>query len=623
MSLRLILLVSFVNIASAGTLPDSVMAAAPGVPVNHSFSRPHDAAVKHIDLELKVDFERKVISGKASLFFQNKTESDKLYLDTRGLIIKRVTLGPKNQKTSFRLGDPAVLLGQPLIIDILPDTKLVNVWYETSAGADALQWLTPAQTDGGRMPFLFTQSQAILARTWVPCQDNPEVRMTYRAKVKVPAGMLALMSAQNPKQKSRNGVYEFYMPQPIPSYLLALAVGDIEFRRISDRCGVYAEPGVVDTAAWEFADLDSIMTATERLYGPYRWQRYDVIVLPPSFPMGGMENPRFTFATPTLLAGDRSLVSTITHELAHSWSGNLVTNATWNDFWLNEGITSYIERRITEKVYGREQSEMEAFLALQDLRNEIADELGSTSPDTRLHPDYTGRNLDDAVTSIPYEKGYLFLRSLEEAVGRDRWDAFLRRYFDTFAFQTMTTEKFVSYLHEQLIRGDSSLIAKVNIDEWVYKPGLPASIPVIKAEAFTRTEKLAKSFLNGLWPSQQIPVKWTTQEAQYFLRSLPKPLTLAQIKELDTQFKFTVSGNAEILQEWFPHIIAARYADAYPSLEKFLMRVGRLKYLKILYTALVQSPEGLEFARRVYAKARPGYHSVTSSGLDGIVKWKE
>ncbi len=620
MIVRLFAVVMFVNTAFSLAQVDSLTVTRP---VNHSFSRPNETVVKHIELDLRVDFDKKVISGAASLFFQNKTQSNTLYLDTRGLIIKRVTLGAKNQKTGFRLGPALPLLGQPLIIDILPGTKLVNVWYETSTGADALLWLTPAQTAGGKLPFMFTQSQAILARTWVPCQDNPEVRMTYRARIKVPTGMLALMSAQNPTRKSSNGIYEFYMAQPIPTYLLALAVGDIEFRKISERCGVYAEPGVVDTAAWEFADMDSMMSTAERLYGQYRWQRFDVIVLPPSFPMGGMENPRLTFVTPTLLTGDRSLVSTIAHELAHSWSGNLVTNATWNDFWLNEGMTTYIERRITEKVYGREQSEMEAYLALQDLRKEIATELGPTSPDTRLKPDYTGRNLDDAVTAIPYEKGYLFLRSLEEAVGRERWDAFLRKYFDTFAFQTMTTETFTSYLNQQLIKNDSSLMASVNVDEWVYKPGLPASIPIITAEAFIRTEELAKSFLDGTWPSHPALIKWTTQEAQLFLRDLPKPLSRKQIKELDGQFKFTEGGNSEILQEWFPHAIASNHAEAYPALEKFLTRVGRLKYLKIMYAALVQTPEGLAFAQRVYAKARPGYHSITATGLDGIVKWKE
>lgn len=623
MVLRLIFIAVVVNIASSFAQVDSLAPPASVQPENHSFARPAEASVKHLDLDLTVDFARKVISGKASLFFQNKTNTDKLYLDTRGLVIKRVTLGPKNQKTGFRLSDPVRYLGQALIVDVLPETKQVNVWYETVAGTDALQWLSPEQTAGREMPFLFTQSQEILARTWVPCQDNPEVRMTYRAKVRVRSGMLALMSAQNPTKKSPNGVYEFFMPQPIPSYLLALAAGDIEFRKISERCGVYAEPTVVDTAAWEFADMESMMSAAENLYGPYRWQRYDVIVLPPSFPMGGMENPRLTFATPTLLAGDRSLVSTIAHELAHSWSGNLVTNATWNDLWLNEGVTTYIERRITEKVYGRKQSEMEAQLALQDLKREIVDELGPTSPDTRLHPDYTGRDPDDATTTVPYEKGYLFLCTLEEAVGRERWDAFLRGYFDKFAFQTMTTERFISYLNEQLIKGDTSLAAKVRIDEWVYKPGLPSSIPTIHVEAFKTVENLAESFIDGTWPARPMPIKWSTQETQHFLRSLPKPLTLEQIAALDKEFKFTETGNSEVLQEWFPHVIAAKYIEAYPSLEKFLLRVGRLKYLKPLYTALAKTPEGLEFAQRVYGRARLGYHAITTGALDGIVKWKE
>jgi leukotriene-A4 hydrolase len=618
--MRLFLLVVFVNTVSTAAQPDSLATSAPDSVVNHSFARPNEAAVKHLDLDLKVDFQNKVISGKARLFFQNKTNTDKLYLDTRGLVIKRVTLGSKDQKTNFRLGEPFHHLGQPLIIDILPETKSVNVWYETSSGGGALQWLEPQQTSDGTMPFLFTQSQPILARTWIPCQDNPAVRMTYRAKLKVPVGMLAVMSAQNPVKKSPNGVYRFYMPQPIPSYLLALAAGNIEFKKISSRCGVYAEPGVVDKAAWEFADVESMMVATERLYGSYRWQRYDVIVLPPSFPMGGMENPRLTFATPTVLTGDRSLVSLIVHELAHSWSGNLVTNETWNDIWLNEGVTTYIEQRVVEAVYGRKQSEMHALLAVQDLKRAIEVELGPTNPDTRLRPDFTGRDLQNVMNGVSYGKGYLFLRTLEESVGRDRWDTFLRGYFDRFAFQTMTTEKFVSYLNEELIKGDSLLLAKVRLDDWINKPGFPSSIPAIRSDIFTNVEAIAKSFVEGTWHAQSMATKWSTQEIQHFLRSLPRRLTIQQMSELDSAYQFTGSRNGEILVEWFLHTIRSGYTRAYPSLETFLINVGRLKYLGPLYLELTKTPEGNERARRIYAKARPGYHSITVGKLDAILK---
>lgn len=588
----------------------------------YSFSRPDEAIVRHLELNLRVDFERKILSGNVSVFFQNKTQTDKLYLDTRGLVIKRVTLGPHNQRTIYRVGDPVTNLGQPLVIDIQPDTKLVNIWYETSSGSDALQWLHPSQTAGGRKPFLYTQSEPIHARDWVPCQDDPRIRVTYRARIKVPPGMLALMSAENPKKNSSNGLYEFYMPQPIPSYLLALAVGDLEFRQISERCGVYADPAIADTAVWEFADIDSMLTTAEQLYGPYRWQRYDVLVLPPGFPLGGMENPRLTFATPTLLAGDRSLVSVIAHELGHSWAGNLVTNATWNDIWLNEGMATYIERRIIEAVYGRNQSEMEALIGIQDLKNEMA-KAGSTNADTRLRPDYGGRNLDEQTSDIPYEKGYLFLCTLEGAVGRQRWDFFLRGYFDAFAFQSMTTTKFLSYLNERLFNGDTTFDSRLHINEWVYGSGLPPSIPRFSATAFVRAESLAKAFIEGDRLARPTPLQWSTQALQQFLRSLPNRLTVQQMRILDSTFGFSATGNSEILQDWFLHVIASQYSVAYPSLEKFLMRVGRLKYLQSIYGELAKTPEGMEFAKQVYAKARHGYHPIAIQAIDLILKWNE
>ncbi|HCV41982.1 MAG TPA: aminopeptidase, partial [Bacteroidetes bacterium] len=566
------------------------------------------------------DFTKKVLAGKASLFFQNKTNTDKLVLDTRGLIIKRVTLGTKNQKTTFRLGEPLRQLGQALLIDILPETKLVNIWYESSPGAGALQWFDPQQTTSKTMPFLYTQSQPILARTWIPCQDNPGVRMTYRARIRVPIGMLAVMSAQNPVRKSPTGVYDFYMPQPIPSYLMALAVGDIEFRKIGERSGVYAEPEVVEKAAWEFADVESMMVATEHLYGPYRWQRYDVMVLPQSFPLGGMENPRLTFATPTILAGDRSLVSLITHELAHSWAGNLVTNATWNDIWLSEGIATYIEQRVVEAVFGHKESEMQASSLFEDLKKEMDFELGPTNPDTRLRPDFADRNLEDVMNGVPYGKGYLFLRALEETVGRERWDNFLRKYFDTFAFQSMTTDGFVSYLNGHLLKNDSLLAVRVPIEEWLYKPGLPASYPKVNLEVFGDVEAIAKSFLDGSWTARPTTIKWSAQELQHFLLVLPRPLTLAQMRELDSNFTFTASKNSEILKEWFLHAISSGYAGAFPALENFLVTVGRLKYLRPLYTELARTPEGVVRAQRIYENARPGYHPIAVRQLDRLLR---
>ncbi len=586
----------------------------------HSFANHDQVVVRHLALDLAVDFSAKKLSGKAILRIENLAAVDTLILDTRDLNIERVTREQPEQQAGFRLGPVTEHLGQSLAIAITPKTTFVTVYYSTKPQAAALQWLEPPQTAGGKSPFLLTQSQSILARTWVPCQDNPAVRMTYSAHIKTPPGMLALMSAENKPDKNPEGEYEFSMPQPIPSYLLALAVGDIAFKPISDRCGVYAEPNLVDRAAWEFADTEKMIAAAEQLYGPYRWGRYDMIVLPPSFPFGGMENPRLTFLTPTVIAGDRSLVSVVAHELAHSWSGNLVTNASWGDFWLNEGFTVYFERRILESVYGEKYSEMQALLGFQDLVKNVA-ELGDTSADTRLSLNLIGRDPDDAVNDIAYEKGYMFLRKIEETVGREQWDTFLKSYFNTHAFKSMTTAKFISILRDSVIKGNKKFEDDIQIDTWVYGTGIPKNHPVVTSDAFAEVEKQVQSWIAGTKPSQLATSGWTTQEWMHFMRKLPKPMMKQQMESLDKGFRFTQSGNAEILDEWFLHAIWNNYEQAYPAMEKFLTSVGRRKFLKPLYTEMAKTPEGLALAKQIYAKARPGYHAVSVRTIDDILKW--
>jgi leukotriene-A4 hydrolase len=397
------------------TSPDN-QEATPMVKDPHSFSKPNDAKVTHLSWKAIVNFDTKTIQATASWKIEVKKGTDVIIFDTKDLTIKNVTLD-NNQSTEHTLGDNDPILGKALFVRIEPDTKIVNIEYETSPTAEAVQWLSPQQTAGKQYPFLFTQSQAILARSWVPTQDSPGIRFTYDADVTVPKDLLALMSASNPQQKNDSGTYHFEMKQPISSYLLALAAGDVSFKAISERSGIYAEPSVVDKAAWEFADMEKMIAGAEELYGPYQWERYDVIVLPPSFPFGGMENPRLTFATPTVLAGDRSLTSLIAHELAHSWSGNLVTNATWNDFWLNEGFTVYFETRIMEKLYGRDHAEMLASLNMQDLKDEVQSlKEANNMADSKLRLSLEGRSPDDGVTDIAYNKGYYFLRSIEESI---------------------------------------------------------------------------------------------------------------------------------------------------------------------------------------------------------------
>jgi leukotriene A-4 hydrolase/aminopeptidase len=585
----------------------------------HSFSKPTEAKVNHLNWKAKVDFETKIISAVASWKIEAQKEADVIILDTKGLNIQEVTLD-NNLPTEFKLSDDDRILGKALAVLIKPGTKTINIRYETSPDAEALQWLTPQQTAGKKFPFMFTQSQAILARSWVPCQDSPGVRFTYTAEVTVPKDLLALMSASNPKEKNDTGVYRFEMKQPIPSYLLALAIGDVEFKPVSDRAGIYAEPPVLDKAAWEFADLEKMIAGAEELYGSYQWERYDVIVLPPSFPFGGMENPRLTFATPTILAGDRSLTSLIAHELAHSWSGNLVTNATWNDFWLNEGFTVYFENRIMEKLYGKDYAEMLASLNLQDLKDEVKslNEM-NLSADTKLLLNLEGRNPDEGVTDIAYNKGYFFLRSIEEKYGREKFDAFVKDYFKENAFHSMDTEGFKSFIKKYYQDKFDIKLEDGLFDAWITTEGLPQSMPDPKSTRFKQVDELLAGWKTEKSLDESVSKDWSTHEWLHFLKNLPETLSAQQMRALDDFGGFTTSGNAEITAAWGVIAIRNNYEKMYPKIESFLIQTGRRKFLSPLYTEMVKTEEGKRRAKAIYQKARPNYHFVAVNTFDKLL----
>jgi len=581
---------------------------------SHSYSMPNEVAVKHLTLDLNVDFENRILEGKA-LYNLERNQGNNFILDLDGIEIASVTDGA-GQELEYKIvaGNE---MGDALHISLQDNTKEVSVSYKTSSNASALLWLNPEQTLGKTDPFLFTQGQAILTRSWIPIQDTPSLRITYDAKITVPEGLLAIMSATNPQDLNDSSTYSFRMDQPIPPYLMALAVGNLKFASLGDRSGVYAEPAILDEAAYEFADVEKMIDAAEDLYGPYRWERYDILVLPPSFPFGGMENPRLTFATPTIIAGDRSLTSLIAHELAHSWSGNLVTNATWNDFWLNEGFTVYFEKRIMEAIYGKDYAEMLNELGQQDLMHTI-NELGENSADTKLKLNLDDRNPDDGMTDIAYEKGYLFLRSLEEAVGRERFDQFLRNYFDQNAFKTMTTEKFIEYLDKNLL---AELETKPDIESWIYESGLPENYPHPQSTLFDKVDSTRASWENEEIKASELAVSnWSTHEWLHFLRGL-NDLDESKMAELDAAFGFTNSGNSEIAAEWFELAIKNDYEEAYPKMKEFLVRVGRRKFLKPLYTELAKDPDDLSWAKEVYKDARPNYHSVSTETIDKILNW--
>ncbi len=591
----------------------------------HSYANPGEVRVRHVDLDLRVDFDRRILAGSATLLVErDDPAAAELRLDTRALDVFFVDAADVHEAwspTSFEMGAADPILGSPLTVTLPRGADRVRIAYATRPEASGLQWLTPTQTAGKRRPFLFSQSQAIHARSWIPIQDTPQVRLTYGAVVHTPADLVAVMGAAGNTTGARGGEYRFAMPQPIPSYLMAIAVGDIAFAPLGPRTGVYAEPSILAAAAAEFADTERMMEAAERLYGPYRWDRYDLLVLPPSFPFGGMENPRLTFATPTVLAGDKSLVALVAHELAHSWSGNLVTNATWSDFWLNEGFTTYIERRIVEEVYGAETAAMEAELGRQDLDDEIA---RLPDSDEILHIDLSGRDPDDGATRLPYEKGALFLRFLEGLYGRTRFDEFLRGYFGRFAFQSITTSTFVEYLRANLLAGDGARAAAVALDDWIEQPGLPAVAPRPASEALRRVAAGAAEWSAGRRGAIDLPWgTWSTHERLQFLRHIQPPIPAARMEELDAALGLTRSGNAEIAFQWLLMGIREGYSRSEARLDEFLVSIGRRKFIKPLYEELLKTPRGRERALEIYRRARPGYHPIAVETIDRILGWRE
>jgi len=583
----------------------------------HSLSNPESVIVTHISLDLDIDFDQRVMRGTAKLDYKKIDDNAKtLVLDTKDLKITGVSDNGAPVEFSLLAGDS--FLGSALEISLPETGSSVLIDYSTSPQASGVQWLTPAQTAGGKHPFLFTQAQATHARSFIPLQDSPQVRVTYDATIRTPKDLLAVMSASNDPDTKRDGVYEFSMPQAIPSYLIALAVGDLEFKAMGERTGVYAEPSLLDAAAAEFEDTESMLIATEKTYGPYSWDRYDLLILPPSFPFGGMENPRLSFITPTVIAGDKSLVSLIAHELAHSWSGNATSNATWRDLWLNEGFTTYLTYRIMEIVYGTDRFNMEAVLGYQDLEANLET---LDANDQILAIDLRGRDPDDVFSNIPYEKGALFLRELEHKVGRDNFDSFLKNYFKEFAFQSITTDQFTEYLDRTLLVEYADKLDRERINEWIFKAGIPDAAPKPSSDAFSIIDTARAQWLAGELAATSIDTQnWTVHEWLYFLNNLPEALSSEQLSSLDSAFDLTNSKNNEIAHSWLLMSVKNWYKPAMPRLYDYLTSIGRNKLVKPLYRELSKTEEGKALARKAFAEAKPSYHPLTVKANQGFVE---
>ncbi len=681
----------------------------------HSYANDREFVIKHIDLHLKVNFTDKTIEGwveydlvHAYLLDNRKpgsvppyhfnpiTGNHILLLDHRDMDVlgvygggaydkKTGTLKSKAKKLTYSVGvgtADSLLFGKPLEIEVPRSQSKIVIHYKTRPSAGALQWLSPAQTYDQTHPFLFSQSQAILARTWIPLQDKPSVRFTYSAQVKVvcaaaggadcigaPDGSFAninptdfnvVMSAVklgNPEGDLilNNKVHRFQQKKPIPSYLMAIAVGSFGYKSLGKNTGVYAEHKLLDKAVWEFADLQKMVDAASDMFGEYAWGDYNVLVLPPSFPFGGMENPVVTFATPTIIAGDRSLVSLLAHELAHSWSGNLVTNRTWDDFWLNEGFTVYVESRIMERLYGADYADMLRVLGKGELDKTLGWMMKESPDDSHLRLHLGDRDPDEGLTDIAYEKGRFFLMMLEQLYGRKAFDELLNHHFKRYAFGTVTTDLFLADLkafHEKNAQ-TLGVMSWANFEPlvaaWIDGGGLPApgvgGFPKLESKAFQRVEQQVSKFLvsgEPLHSGYSVPCDasvidttgFTAHHWLHLLRQLhtrgdgsPGRLSRDEMAGLDARFGFTQTQNAEIACDWFVLAIQCDYRPAYQAMHDFLLKVGRRKFLMPIYEALLAQyvvrdgkyepafAQGKEMATEIFLQAEPGYHSVAARSL--------
>ena len=568
-------------------------------------TQPHQ---RHLSWAAEVDFTGRALRATAILRFDRG--GGPVDLDTRGLEIQSVQ-APDGAPLLFELGPAETILGQRLRVELAAGVETCVIRYRTGADASALQWLEQEQTAGGKAPFLYSQCQAIHARSVVPLQDTPRLRITYDAALTIPAGLRALMAAGAVGREvdGARAVERYRMNEPIPPYLFAFAVGDLDSRDLGPRSRVWAEPSIVERAAREFVGVDGMLTSAEALFGPYSWGRFDLLVLPPSFPYGGMENPRLTFLTPTLLTGDRSLVNVVAHELSHSWTGNLVTNASAEDFWLNEGFTVFAERRILEVLEGPEMVALHAAVGRQALDEAVAN-FRDRPELTRLRTRLAGVDPDDAFSQVPYEKGYLFLRALEDAVGRPAFDRFLKRYMDAFRFQSITTEELLGLIRAEL----PGALEAVNAPRWIDGEGVPPGAPAARSSRLEQVERLRTQA-----PPREAS-DWSPWEWQVYLNHLPRPSPSELVTALDERFHLTEAANPEVLVAWLTVAVRSGHVPAVRRTETLLGEVGRMKYLKPLYAALIAGPGTRSLAEACARRYRKRYHVIAAAGVDALLR---
>lgn len=602
------------------------MAFSPGDP--SSYSIPDDAVVTHTHFALTVDFDKQILTGAVTLDVEQKNNANAVILDIRGLVLFTIVNTIDNSTLSYTVTND-VEYGSKLTIALSGAHEMsddnakykVKIEYETSPNCTALQWLKPELTAGKKQPYLFSQCQAIHARSMFPCQDTPSVKSTYSAEIKAPANLTVLMSAlrDGVEDDGDTRTHKFHQPIPIPSYLVAIAVGALVSKQVGPRSHVWAEAEFIDDCAYEFAETETMLKLAEDLCGPYVWGIYDLLILPPSFPFGGMENPCLTFVTPTLLAGDRSLVNVVAHEITHSWTGNLVTNANFEHFWLNEGFTVFVERKIDSRMYGEQLRHFYAITGLEDLREEIQ-VLGETNQLTNLVPNLAGVDPSDAFSIVPYEKGHTLLFYLEELLGgAEVFNPFLRSYLDKYKYRSIVTDDWKKYLYKYFAN-KTELLDKVDWEAWFHKPGMPPVIPKYDRSAVDACTNLANrwiewneteaspfnaSDLDNLTSSQRL-------EVLSILLASKATLSTKKLQALQDTYALDSVKNSEIRCTWLRLCIRNRWADKVDAALTFATELGRMKFVRPIFREFYEWQEMRQKAVDVYLAKKNTMMYVTA-----------
>ncbi|XP_068145355.1 leukotriene A-4 hydrolase isoform X2 [Drosophila tropicalis] len=572
-----------------------------------SYSQPELITTEHSSFNWKVDFEGTKLQGSVQHRFNVLANNlEKILLDVRDINVKSATLlaGGSEVPINYFISDAVEDMGQKLTLELPAGTAKgslnVRIDYETSSSASALQWLNPAQTLGKEHPYMFSQCQAIHARSVLPCQDTPSVKFTYEAEVEHPKELTALMSALI--EKKTEGKTNFKQEVPIPAYLVAIAIGKLVSRPLGPNSNVWAEEAIVDACAEEFSETSTMLKTASDLCGPYVWKQYDLLVMPPSFPFGGMENPCLTFVTPTLLAGDKSLADVVAHEIAHSWTGNLVTNKNFEHFWLNEGFTVFVESKIVGRMQGAKELDFKMLSNLTDLQECLRTQLSSTPELSKLVVDLTNCGPDDAFSSVPYFKGSTFLRYLEDLFGGPSFfEPFLRDYLKKYAYKSIETNDFKQALYEYFKDGDKKdKLTEVDWQLWLTSEGMPPIIPKFDESLVNVTKNLAK-----LWSSKSvaelsdnadIKQKISIHQLIDFLGKLIETadfvdLNEAKIELLEKTYNLQNSKNAEVRFRLNRLIIRARLINRLDEIIEFANSNFRMKFCRPIYRDLAAWPE--------------------------------